>query len=163
MPPRAAIRILGRRDFLAGASAAAAVATLAALPCPAAAEAPAPHSQAFKDAYKTIVGDAVPAPDLVLLDLPEYAENGNGVSFTLSVDSPMIESNHVSALHLLSTANPHARVATYRFTPASGKAQVTGRMRLAATQDVIAVAELSNGTFLIGERTIGVSIGGCDN
>ena len=61
----------------------------------------------------------------------------------------MTAENHVKAIHLLSTANPRARVATFRFTLLSGKARVTSRMRLAKTQEVVAVAELSDGTFLM--------------
>lgn len=163
MPSRAAIRIASRRDVLAGASAAAAFAVLAGY-SPAVSDevgSVAPHSQAFKDLFRDILGEATPSPQRISLDLPEYAENGNGVSFTLAVESPMTEADHVRALHLLSTANPHPHVATYRLTPACGRAQVTGRMRLASTQDVFAVAELSDGSFLVAERTVEVTIGGC--
>ena len=67
----------------------------------------------------------------------------------------------MKAIHLLSTANPRAAVATFRFTLLSGKARVTSRMRLAKTQDVVAVAELSDGTFLMGTRKVDVKVGGC--
>src|SRR5690606_189354 len=105
MPPRVAIRIATRRDVLAGASAAAAFAVLTGCG-PAGTEevgGVAPHSQAFKDLFRDIVGNATPAPRRISLDLPEYAENGNGVSFTLAVESPMTETDHVCAMHLLST------------------------------------------------------------
>jgi sulfur-oxidizing protein SoxY len=162
MPLSVSLRVIHRRDVLAGAGAAAALALLTGGAKRAAAEDVAPRTQAFKDAYAALVRDATPTRELISLDLPEYAENGNGVSFMLAVESPMTESDHVKALHLLSTANPQPVVATYRFTPACGRAQVTGRMRLASTQDVIAVAELSDGRFVVGERTVSVSINGCD-
>ena len=95
------------------------------------------------------------------LDLPENVENGDYVPVALSVDSPMTAENHVKAIHILSTANPRAAVATFRFTLLSGKARVTSRMRLAKTQDVVAVAELSDGSILLTRRKVDVKIGGC--
>jgi sulfur-oxidizing protein SoxY len=73
----------------------------------------------------------------------------------------MTPDSHVKAIHLLSTLNPRAEVATFRFTLLSGKARVTSRMRLAKSQDVVAIAELSDGTFLIGMRAVTVKVGGC--
>lgn len=95
------------------------------------------------------------------LDLPEHAENGNLVQFKLSAESPMTDADHLKAFHLLSTQNPQAHVATFRLTPASGKAAVNGRMRLARTQDVVALAEFSDGRLLIATRKVDVTIGGC--
>ena len=92
----------------------------------------------------------MPLEEGVTVDLPEIAENGNIVPYKLDVESPMTEDDYVERLHLLSTANPQAAVATFHFTPLSGKATVTGRMRLAKTQDVVAVAETSTGKLLIG-------------
>ena len=110
---------------------------------------------------KKILGDAKPTEGKLTLDLPEIAENGNTVPFTISVESPMTEKDHVKAIHVFATANPQPGVATFRFTPLSGKAAVASRMRLARTQDVIGIAELSDGKFLMGKRTVKVTIGGC--
>jgi sulfur-oxidizing protein SoxY len=95
------------------------------------------------------------------MDLPVNVENGDYVPVALSVASPMTPENHVKAIHLLSTANPRADVATFHFTLLSGKARVTSRMRLAKTQQVVAIAELSDGTFLMSTRLVDVKIGGC--
>lgn len=146
-----------RRDFVLGASA---IAGLALLFGPAAALAQE-KAGALDEALKKILGDATPSEGKLILDLPEIAENGNTVPFTLSVDSPMTEQDHVKALHILATDNPQPGVAVFQLTPASGKAAVASRMRLAKTQDVIAVAELSDGRFLLGKRTVKVTIGGC--
>jgi sulfur-oxidizing protein SoxY len=145
-----------RRTFVLGASAAAAIAAL--LPAGAAAQAAA---QAWEEAVKKIMGDAKPAEGQVKLDLPDIAENGNTVPFNVSVDSPMTEAEHVKAIHIISTANPQPGVATFRFTPLSGRAAAASRMRLARTQDVIGLAELSDGKFLLSRRTVKVTIGGC--
>lgn len=150
------LEIVDRRDFLIGA---AALATLsAALTGPGAAQ---DRPQTLDDALKKIMGDAKPADGKIVLDLPEIAENGNTVPFTLSVDSPMTDANHVKSLHIFASGNPQVDVASFTFTPESGKATASSRMRLAKTQDVVAVAELSDGKFLLGKRTVKVTIGGC--
>jgi sulfur-oxidizing protein SoxY len=123
---------------------------------------PAPTSQ-FLDVLRSIVGDKQPLDERVTVDLPELAENGNIVPYKLDVESPMTAEEHITKLYLLSTQNPQAKVAVFHFTLASGKAAVTGRMRLAKTQDVVAIAETNTGEFLRGTRNIEVTIGGCGN
>lgn len=150
------LEIVDRRDFLIGSTAAAAL-SLALAKSSAAQDRP----QALEDALKKVMGDAKPADGKITLDLPEIAENGNTVPFTLSVDSPMTDTNYVKRLHIFASANPQADVASFTFTPLSGKAAASSRMRLAKTQDVVAVAELSDGKFLLGKRTVKVTIGGC--
>jgi sulfur-oxidizing protein SoxY len=147
-----------RRAFLLGASAAATVAAYLGASGLALAQDKPPS---WEEALKKIVGDAKPVDGKVALDLPEIAENGNTVPFTVTVDSPMTEKDHVKAVHLFSTGNPQPGVATFRFTPASGKAFVGSRMRLARTQDVVAVAELSDGKLIMAKRAVKVTIGGC--
>jgi sulfur-oxidizing protein SoxY len=120
-------------------------------------------SRQFELAYREVVGGAAPEEAQVTLDLPDLAENGNTVPYKLDVASPMTAADYIVKLHLLSTANPQARVATFHFTPQSGKAAVTGRMRLAKTQDVVAIAETSSGKFLMARRNVKVTIGGCGN
>ncbi len=85
------------------------------------------------------------------MDLPDNVDNGDYVPVALERREPHDAGDHVKAIHLLSTANPRAHVATFRFTLLSGKARVTSRMRLAKTQEVVAIAELSDGTFLMSD------------
>ena len=163
---RATKRLVRRRDVLIGGGAVAAsgVALLAGGGLSLALEEEAPLGSAqFDIALKKIIGQSVPLEEGVTLELPEIAENGNIVPYKLAVASPMTDEDHVERLHLLSTANPQAAVATFHFTPLSGKANVTGRMRLAKTQDVVAVAETSTGKLLIGRQNVKVTIGGCGN
>jgi sulfur-oxidizing protein SoxY len=150
------LEIVDRRDFLVRAAAMAAVSI--ALAEPGAAQ---DRPQSLEEALKKIMGDAKPVDGKIILELPEIAENGNTVPFTLSVDSPMTEANYVKALHILASGNPQADVASFSFTPLSGRAAASSRMRLAKTQDVVAIAELSDGKFLLGKRTVKVTIGGC--
>ncbi len=117
--------------------------------------------RSIDEAMKKVLGDAKPTESGITLEIPEIAENGNTVPFTLAVDSPMTDANHVKAVHVFASGNPQVGVASYVFTPAAGKAAVSSRMRLARTQDIIVVAELSDGKFLLGKRNVKVTIGGC--
>ncbi len=149
-----------RRDLLIGAGMGVAA---FAIPTLAAAEGPEERSAAFEAAFKKLVGDTMPDAALITMELPEQAENGNIVPYKLEVESPMTEGDYIKTLHLLSTANPNANVATFHFTPQSGKATVTGRMRLAKTQDVVCVAETSSGKLVMGTTRVEVALGGCLN
>src|ERR671918_2961238 len=135
MTERISIRTLDRRELLLGAPAAAAVAAFIDFTIAAQAQS-LPAEASWEEVMKKVIGDAKPVEGKLLLDLPEIAENGNTVPFSLSVDSPMTEQDYVKAVHVLSTGNPQATVATFHFSPASGRASVASRMRLAKTQDV---------------------------
>jgi len=158
MKQRSHTLVLNRRDFVAGVGAAGLLAGF----CSAAAGADvAPHSADFKETLAQILKGATPQQGGIDMDLPASVENGDYVPLALAVQSPMTPESHVKAIHLLSTANPRAHVATFHFTLLSGKARVTSRMRLANTQEVVAVAELNDGTFLMSTRTVDVKVGGC--
>jgi sulfur-oxidizing protein SoxY len=147
--------LLDRRAFAAGAAAMVLVAGTAGQLSAQATE------PVWQQTLRSLVGDAKPIEGKVTLELPEIAENGNTVPLTVSVESPMTGTDYVKAIHVLATENPQPGVATFRFSPLSGKASAASRMRLARTQEVIALAELSDGKFLIGRRTVKVTIGGC--
>jgi sulfur-oxidizing protein SoxY len=150
---------LGRRDFLAGAGAASLIALLVGTPGAQAAE--SERSAQFNAALSGMLAGATPRIGGIEMDIPADIENGDYVPVALAVDSPMTPESHVKAIYLLSTLNPRAEVAAFRFTLLSGKARVTSRMRLAKSQDVVAIAELSDGAFLIGMRAVSVKVGGC--
>lgn len=150
------LETLDRRQFIVGASAAAAIIALFRS-IPAVAEQPAD----FDAAFKAIVGDTETSDAGVSITMPEIAENGNTVPFTVAVESAMTPEDYVKAIHLLSTGNPQPVIAAFHFSPLSGVANVSSRMRLAKTQDVVAVAELSTGKFLVGKQLVKVTIGGC--
>src|SRR5262245_12148571 len=149
--------VLDRRTFLLGASAAAALAPLLAGPTAA-----QDATQSWEQAVKKIAGDAQPISNgKFTFDLPEIADNGNMVPFSVDVASPMTDKEHVKAIHVIATANPLPNVASFYFTPMSGRAAVASRMRLARTQDVICLAATSDGKFLMVRRPVKVTIGGC--
>jgi len=83
----------------------------------------------------------------VRLELPLLVDNGNSVPLKVSVESPMTEADHVRSVTLLSGRNPEPRMAVFHFGPRSGKAEVATRVRLAGSQRVTAIAEMSDGSL----------------
>lgn len=148
---------LTRRQMLGATAAGIAVVAGSSL-FPNAAQADA---ASMKAAIKKLVNKDPVASDKVKLKLPEIAENGSTVPFTVTVDSPMTDSNYCKAVHLFADGNPNPDVASFRFTPASGVAKASSRMRLAKTQNIVAVAEMSDGSVHMATQLVKVTIGGC--
>src|SRR6186713_2202188 len=96
-------------------------------------------------AVRNVVGAAKIQKGKVELDLPPLVENGNTVPMAVTVDSPMTKDNYVKAIHVFNEKNPQPNVLTVRLGPRAGKAHVSTRIRLADTQKVIAIAEMSDG------------------
>jgi sulfur-oxidizing protein SoxY len=112
-------------------------------------------------AIKERIGDTATKEGRISLDLPQIAENGNTVPVAFEIDSPMTETDYVKAVHLYAEKNPLPNVASFHFTPRSGKARASTRMRLAKTQNVVAVAEMSDGSVYMAKTEVKVTIGGC--
>lgn len=157
MTQRSDLKNMTRRQvlFAVGAGGAAA-AGLALVPAFALADA-----KTVEEAIKALIGDSSPTEGRIDLDLPQIAENGNTVPLSVSVDSPMTEGDYVNAVHIFAEGNPLPDVATFHFTPACGEATCSTRMRLAKTQNVIAIAEMSTGELYMAKTEVKVTIGGC--
>jgi len=97
----------------------------------------------------------------IRLDVPAIAENGLVVPLNVDVDSPMTAADYIRAVHVFAEGNPNPLVATFRFTPASGRAAASIRIRLAQSQNVVALAETSGGEMRIAQGEVKVTIGGC--
>jgi sulfur-oxidizing protein SoxY len=110
---------------------------------------------------KKFTGGAAPVEGKVKLDLPEIAENGNTVPITVSVDSPMTDADYVKEVIVLADGNPNAGIATFHFNPASGVAEANTRIRLANTQNIVAIAKTNDGKFYTAKKQVKVTIGGC--
>ena len=146
------MRIVNRREALAlGAAALAAAASIA----------PAQAANDAADLIKKFTGGKAATEGKVKLDLPEIAENGNTVPMTVFVESPMSEQSYVTEVLVVGDGNPNGGMATFHFSPASGVAEANTRIRLAATQDVIAVAKMNDGSFFMASKQVKVTIGGC--
>jgi sulfur-oxidizing protein SoxY len=148
------ISITRRRAFTVGAAAIAAVALGRSVT-------PAFAANNIEEMTKKFTGGAVPVAGKVKLDLPEIAENGNTVPITVSVESPMSDKDYITDVIVLADGNPNAGVATFHFTPASGVAEANTRIRLANTQNIVAVAKTNDGKFYTASKQVKVTIGGC--
>lgn len=121
----------------------------------AAAALPLPASASLVDeAISAFTGGAAPSAGGISLTAPEIAENGNTVPVT-------VEAPGAVAIMLLAAGNPTPGVATFNFGPASGDHMASTRIRLAQTQDVIALAKMADGSIAEARATVKVTIGGC--
>ena len=150
--------MITRREFL--------IAT-AALAAPAAARAQldpnlaANRKAAFEGALKRIVGDNPVRKGRVKLTLPPLIDNGNSVPLSVAVDSPMTEADHVVAIHVLTVKNPLPDVVGVHLGPRAGRASITTRVRLADTQTVTAIAQMSDGSFWSDGAEVVVTLSAC--
>jgi sulfur-oxidizing protein SoxY len=112
-------------------------------------------------AIRRVVGEAEVKPGKVKLDLPPLVENGNTVAISVSVDSPMTPQNYVKAIHLFSEQNPLPNIVSVRLGPRAGRASISTRIRLADTQNVTAICELSDGTFWSDSKHVIITLGAC--
>ena len=115
----------------------------------------------METAIRRVVGEAEIRKGKVTLDLPPLVENGNTVPMTVSVDSPMTKENYVKAIHVFNEKNPQANVISVQLSPRAGKAAISTRMRLAGTQKLMAIAELSDGTYWSDTQEVIVTLAAC--
>ncbi|MBB4004073.1 thiosulfate oxidation carrier protein SoxY [Aurantimonas endophytica] len=117
--------------------------------------------EATEQALAAFTGGTEPKTGTISLTAPEIAENGNTVPISVTVESPMTEDSYVESVTILAEGNPNPEVATFHFTPMSGSATATTRIRLAQTQNVIAVAKMNDGSVFSDRKEVKVTIGGC--
>jgi sulfur-oxidizing protein SoxY len=149
-------RPTSRREFLLAAGAAGVGLASAVRVRPAQAT-----PEAMREAIRKVVGGAPVKPGRVKLDLPPLVENGNTVPLGVSVESPMTQADHVKAIHVFTEKNPQPDVVGFRLGPRAGRASVSTRIRLADTQTVIAIAELSDGSFWSASAAVVVTLAAC--
>ena len=142
--------MITRRAFLAAAGAAAAApAALHATPV------------AMEEAVRKVTGGASAAKGKVKLDVPMLIENGNSVVLSVSVDSPMSEADHVSAIHVFARDNPLPNMVSVYLGPRAGRARFTTRVRVTTSQTLLAVARLSDGSFWSDSADVVVTLPAC--
>lgn len=113
------------------------------------------------DAIAKIVGSNTIRDGRVKLVIPPLVESGNLVVLKLSIESPMTANDYVKAVHVVSEANPFPNIFTAYFTPRSGRAELTTRVRLADSQRVWAIAQMSDGSFWQGYADTLVTLSAC--
>ena len=112
-------------------------------------------------AIRAVVGEAPVGQGKVKLDLPPLVENGNAVPVTVSVETPMTEAEYVKSIYIFNEKNPQPNVATFYLGPCAGRAQVSTRIRLADSQKVVAIAQLSNNSFWSDSADVMVTLAAC--
>src|SRR6266851_2189514 len=117
--------------------------------------------QAMQEAIRKIVGEAALRHGKVALDVPPLVENGNAVPLTVSVDSPMTEAAHVKAIHIVNEKNPQPYVISVTLGPRAGRASLSTRIKLADSQQVVALAEMSDGSFWSEAADVIVTLAAC--
>jgi sulfur-oxidizing protein SoxY len=147
-----------RRDILKATGAlAAGCGTATVLIVPAADATPA----AMQAAIRKLIGEAPVRQGKVTLDIPPLVENGNTVACSVSVESPMTPNDYVKAIHIFNEKNPQPNVISMHLGPRAGRASVSTRIRLADTQSVVAIAELSDGSFWSATTNVVITLGAC--
>lgn len=141
-----------RRELLIAAGAGAAL--LVARPA-------ASTPEALREAVNAFTGGVAPRPGRVRLELAELVENGNAVPVTVNVQSPMTEIDHVRRIALFTERNPDPGVAVFHLSPRNGRASVSTRMRLATSQQVVALAMMSDGSCWQAAMDVVVTLAAC--
>jgi sulfur-oxidizing protein SoxY len=145
-----------RRRFLIGGATLAGGAKLLLIGKPASAT-----PESMRAAIKQVVGAAPVQKGRVKVDLPPLIENGNAVALTVAVESPMTPADYVKAIHVFTEKNPQPNVMSVQLGPRAGRASVSTRIRLADTQKVIAIAQMSDGSFWSDELEVIVTLAAC--
>lgn len=107
-----------------------------------------------EDEIAAFTGGADVTEGGIELTAPEIAENGNTVPIEVSAEG-------ASEIMVLALGNPTPPVATFKFGKLAASQRASTRIRLAGTQDVIAIAKMSDGSFVKASKTVKVTIGGC--
>jgi sulfur-oxidizing protein SoxY len=148
------LRHTTRRDFL-GLSGSAAVAGIVTLR-------PAEATPAtLNTAIRNVVGEAHVQAGKVKIDIPPLVENGNTVPMTVSVTSPMTETDYVKSIHIFNEKNPLPNIGNFYIGPRAGRAQISTRIRLADSQKVVAIARLSDDSFWSASADVIVTLAAC--
>lgn len=114
-----------------------------------------------EDAIHAFFGAVTYGHEGLHIDLPQHADVGSSVPLTVRLDAAMTEEDHPRVVHILAHGNPTPHVLSAWFTPASGKAEFSTRIRLERSQKVTAVAQMSDGRHIRADRDISVSFGAC--
>jgi len=99
--------------------------------------------------------------DLIFLNAPDIAENGNTVPINFSVNCSMLNDDYPEVVHILVLDNPFPEIAKFYFTPQSGEAELSIRIRMRTSSNIIAIAEMADGTIGQTKSYVDVTIGAC--
>lgn len=112
-------------------------------------------------AIRQAIGETHVKPGRIKLNVPPLVENGNVVAVSVSVESPMTEKDYVKTIHIFTEKNPQPNVISFRLNARSGKAEVQTRIRLADTQTVVAICEMSDGSCWSDKVDVILTLSAC--
>jgi sulfur-oxidizing protein SoxY len=133
-----------RRRFLAAAGSLAAA---SALPLRVSAQMTRMPLNNMPQVIARVVGSSKINQGRVKISLPPLVENGHLVPLSVNVDSPMTPADYVKAIHVFTDKNPLPEVISFYLGPGAGRASFSTRVRLADSENVIAIAQMSDGSF----------------
>jgi sulfur-oxidizing protein SoxY len=116
---------------------------------------------AMEEAQRKVTGGARVQRGRVKLDLPPLIDNGNAVPLTVTVESPMTAQDHVKAIHVFTEKNPQPYVISANLGPRAGRARLATRARIADTGIVVAIAQMSDGSFWSDSVNVVVTLSAC--
>jgi sulfur-oxidizing protein SoxY len=117
--------------------------------------------ETMKAAIHRVIGEQPVREGKVTLDIPPLVENGNTIAMSVMVDSPMTQADYVKAIHVFNEKNPQPDIISVHLGPRAGKAAFSTRIRLADSQNVVAIAELSDGSLWSDTAEVIVTIAAC--
>ena len=112
-------------------------------------------------AIRNVVGEAQVQTGKVKIDIPPLVENGNTVPMTVSVTSPMTETDYVKSIHVFNEKNPQPNIGNFYIGQWAGRAQIATRIRLADSQKVVAIARMSDDSFWSVSTEVIVTLAAC--
>ena len=116
---------------------------------------------AMDEAIRKVTGGAQVRKGRIKLDVPPLIENGNSVVLSVTVESPMTPADHVKAIHVFAPENPLPGMLSAYLGPRSGRARITTRVRVADSQTLVAIAQLSDGSFWSDSMSVVVTLAAC--
>ncbi|WP_302139359.1 thiosulfate oxidation carrier complex protein SoxZ [Halomonas alkalicola] len=150
MPHPLTRRLLSRRRLLIGAG-------LMLLAPVALADGPWQRLEAASE----LLGGTTPATEGLVLELPHVSEDGSAVPLTVSFDGSLADDDRLSEIHLFATGNPSPEIASFSLGPAAGLPEISTRVRLNETQQVIAIARTQQGETFATAREVRITVSGC--
>src|SRR6267143_5555285 len=150
-----------RREFLVLACGAASIAAATRARAQLDPNQEARRRAALQEAVRKVTGGAQVRRGRVKLDLPPLIDNGNAVPLSVAVESPMTPADHVKAIYVFTEKNPQPNVIGVHLGPRAGRAHIATRARIADTGTVIAIAQMSDGSFWSDSVPVVVTLSAC--
>lgn len=113
------------------------------------------------EAAGELLGDTAPATEGLVLELPHVSEDGAAVPLSVRFDASLAEDDHLAEIHLFATGNPYPEIASFRLSPAAGLPEISTRVRLNESQQVIAIARSHRGETFATARDVRITVSGC--